>query len=124
MWDEAINGDSISCEPTLLICWVSHLNSFIDQAKMIRSHIPVVNGKTKIDVPNRCRTIVLEPEGQDTTNVHWTTLESRFAAPSGQSHSMTASQSSAPTHKCGRPVSSNDSQLWKRKPTAQTRKLV
>ena len=76
-------------------------DTFIDLARMTRSHIPAANMPAKMDVPNVRQTSLLEAQGANL----------------GDLHTLVTSQSSALTQKCGRPLGSNDSHPWKRKPT-------
>ncbi|KAM1826235.1 hypothetical protein ACFX13_025609 [Malus domestica] len=76
---------------------------FTNLARMTRSHIPAANTPVKIDAPN----------------VRQTTFLKAWDANHSDSRTLVASQSSAPTQKHGRPLSSNDSCPRKRKPTAQ-----
>ncbi|KAM1628851.1 hypothetical protein ACFX2K_017216 [Malus domestica] len=78
-------------------------DAFTDLARVTRSHIPAANTLAKIDVPNLRRTTLLEARD----------------ANSGDPRTLAASQSSAPTQKCGRPLGSKDSHPRKRKTTAQ-----
>ncbi|KAM1666223.1 hypothetical protein ACFX1X_045881 [Malus domestica] len=55
----------------------------------------------------------------DEPNVRRTSLMEALDANFGNPRTLAASQSSAPTHKRGRPFGSNDSHPRKRKPTAQ-----
>ncbi|KAM1175401.1 hypothetical protein COP2_028526 [Malus domestica] len=79
------------------------LNAFTNLARITRSYIPAVNVPVKMDVPNVRRTSLLEAH------------DANFGDP----RTLAASQSSAPTHKHGKPFSSMDSHLKKRKPTKQ-----
>ena len=76
-------------------------DAFTDLARVTRSHIPAANMPAKIDVPNVRRAALLEARD----------------ANSGDPRTLTASQSSASTHKLGRPLGSKDSHPQKRKPT-------
>ncbi|KAM1683262.1 hypothetical protein ACFX14_034438 [Malus domestica] len=79
---------------------------FNDLAKVTRSHIPTANTPTRIDVPR----VRQQPAWEG-----WTVPKDGKAIPSMRQGTLTASQSSAPTLKCGRPLGSKDSQPWKRK---------
>ncbi|KAM1621202.1 hypothetical protein ACFXTN_018093 [Malus domestica] len=80
--------------------------TFNDPAKVTRSHILAANAPARIDVPR----VRQQPswEGQ-------TIPEGGEAAPSMQQGTLVASQSFAPTLKCGSPLGSKDSQPRKRK---------
>ncbi|KAM1675383.1 hypothetical protein ACFX2K_041335 [Malus domestica] len=82
------------------------LDAFTNLARVTRSHILAVNMPAKMDVPNVRRTSFLEA---------W---DANFGDP----RTLAASQSSASTHKHGRPLGSKDSHPWKRKPTTQAPK--
>ncbi|KAM1800846.1 hypothetical protein ACFX11_032525 [Malus domestica] len=78
-------------------------NAFIYLACVTRSHILTTNMPAKMDVPNVRRIALLEA----------------WDANLGDPRTLAASQSSAPTQKCGRPLGSKDSHPWKRKTTTQ-----
>ncbi|KAM1980295.1 hypothetical protein ACFX15_036927 [Malus domestica] len=81
-------------------------DAFNDLAKVTRSHIPTANTPAMIDVPCVCPQPTWEGR---------TVPEGREAALSTRQGTLVASQSSAPTLKCGRPLGSKDSQPQKRK---------
>ena len=87
--------------------------AFIDLAKVMRSHIPTANAPVRIDVPRVRR---------NTTRGGQIVPKGRAAAPSTWLGTLAASQSSAPTLKCGRHPGSKVSQPQKRK-MAQTSNL-
>ncbi|KAM2686025.1 hypothetical protein EV2_008966 [Malus domestica] len=81
-------------------------DAFNDLAKVTRLHIPAANTLARINVPRvrqqpawKSRTV---PKGGE-------------PAPSTRQGTLAASQTSAPTLKCGKPFGSKDSQPWKRK---------
>ncbi|KAM1575785.1 hypothetical protein ACFX10_032180 [Malus domestica] len=78
-------------------------DAFIYLACVTRSHILTTNMLAKMDVPNVRRIALLEARDANL----------------GDPRTLAASQSSAPTQKCGRPLGSKDSHPWKRKTTTQ-----
>ena len=79
------------------------LDAFSDLVRVTRSHIPVANVPVKMDVPNVRQISILE--AQDTN----------FGDPC----TLAATQSSAITQKCCRPLGSKNSHPRKMKPMAQ-----
>ncbi|KAM2434043.1 hypothetical protein PS1_024185 [Malus domestica] len=75
-------------------------NAFNDLAKVTRSHIPAANAPARIDVP--CIRHHPAWEGR-------TVPEGGEVVPSTRPGALAASQSSASTLPCGRPIGSKDS---------------
>ncbi|KAM2003746.1 hypothetical protein ACFX15_027280 [Malus domestica] len=81
-------------------------DAFTDLARVTRSYNPTANVPTKMDVQN----------------VQWTSLLEAWDTNFGDPRILAASQSSVPKQKHGKPLGSNDSHPWKRKPTTQAPK--
>ncbi|KAM1611331.1 hypothetical protein ACFX1Z_000119 [Malus domestica] len=79
------------------------LDAFTNLARVTRSHIPTANVPAKIDVPN----------------VRWISFLKARDATLADPLTLATSQSSTPTQKHGKPLSSKDSHPWKRKPTTE-----